>query len=173
MVAPDRPVAGNVVETDWGQQVHDRIFAPKGCHVHGSPRALSAAGGSTPVASFVTFYLELADDDPGGWLDASNHRLVVPADADGKYLISVSIDDVDNDAGNAIRAFVRLNSTYIAGVTVDGQGSAHARGTIATLTDLTAGDVLQVKGGKIGSGDGPTVAVSELQVLRVGAEYGA
>ena len=30
MPDPTRPVAGAPIDTDWGQQIHDRVFQPKG-----------------------------------------------------------------------------------------------------------------------------------------------
>ena len=89
MPLPTRPVADATIETDWGQAIHDYTFAPAGCLVSGS--AVSMPSGGT----LATLDLSTADDDPGGYLDAANDRIVIPTDGEGLYAISAHVNTVN------------------------------------------------------------------------------
>ena len=166
MAIPDRPVSGELIEAEWGQEVHDRVFAPKAVLAHGTATTLT---GTTSVQ----MDLSTGDDDPGGWLDAANDRLVVPSGADGLYDSFVRATATSGVDGQSIRIYVQLNGTTFTtfqsdcdtGIQISITGSAHMQ--------LSAGDTITVRGQKIGGGANPQVGVTHLSLVRQGDERGA
>lgn len=166
MPIPDRPVSGELIEAEWGQEVHDRTFAPKATLVHGTASTLTGT-------SSVQLDLSTGDDDPGGWLDAANDRLVVPSGADGLYDMFVRATSTSGEDGTSVRIYLMLNgSEYVrfqedcdTGIQITISGSPHI--------DLTAGDVLTVRGQRIGATPAPQVTVARLSLVRQGDERGA
>jgi hypothetical protein len=166
MAIPDRPVSGELIESEWGQAVHDRVFAPKATLVHGTASTLT---GTTSVQ----LDLSTGDDDPGGWLDAANDRLVVPTGADGLYDMFVRATSTSGVDGQSIRIYLQLNGTGYTtfqsdcdtGIQISITGSGHIQ--------LSAGDVLTVRGQKIGGGANPQVGVTHYSLICQGDERGA
>jgi hypothetical protein len=165
MPLPDRPVAGADIETEWGQAVHDYTFAPKGCQLHGTTRTVTTTSGQLD--------LSVADDDPGGFLNAVNDRAVVPSGGEGLYFLDVVMNSVNGDVGDAVRLYVYINGTVWKQQLEDSFGGVNVRIAATGLVALTAGDLITVFGQKKGSGTNPTVYVISFQLMRVGAEYGA
>lgn len=166
MPIPDRPVSGELIEAEWGQEVHDRTFAPKATLAGGSASTLTGS-------SSVQLDLSTASDDPGGWLDAANDRLVVPTGADGLYDTFVRATSTSGVDGQSIRIYIQLNGTTFTtfqsdcdtGIQISITGSAHMQ--------LSAGDTITVRGQKIGGGANPQVGVTHLSLVRQGDERGA
>ena len=163
----DRPVSGATIDSEWGQDVHDRVHAPKGCRVHGDALSLSTS------SSLVTLHLTTADDDPGGWLDAANYRIECPTGAGGLYVVTARINSVDGDIGDKVRAYMLLNGTAIAGDSTDSYEGANQPFTITAMPVLSAGDRIIIRAGKVGSGANPSVSVLSLVAARIGDELGA
>ena len=88
MPDPTRPVAGAPIDTDWGQQIHDRVFQPKGVR---SRHNTTQTVGTT----FEQLGINTADDDPGGWL--ASDTLTVPAGAGGLYAFWIKVAANDTD----------------------------------------------------------------------------
>ncbi len=166
MPIPDRPVANTTIDSEWGQAVHDWTFAPKGAHLKYNS---TTTKNSTPAM----IPLNTAISDPGGWLDAANNRAIVPAGADGLYLVVLVVDSVNGDIGDGTRAFINLNGSAINRQVEDSEGGTHIKVTVVALLPLTAGDILQAWCARVGSGTAPTVYVDHYQFLRLGNEYGA
>lgn len=170
MPTPDRPVEGAEIETAWGQEVHDRTFAPKGCRVHG--------GAVTLPGDHSTVILDLSsvDSDPGGWLDAANDRLEAPADSGGLYSLACRISSTGGEDPDDVRAAV-----YVNGAEVSRQLEQCATGAQITIAlgaglhlELTPGDLVTIRALKVGSsGPNPSASVTVLSVLRLANEYGA
>jgi hypothetical protein len=167
MPLPDRPVANTTIDSDWGQQVHDWTFAPKGADLG------TAVTTQTVSATIGHLNLDQANDDPGGWLDAANDQAVVPTGADGLYLAVLSINTVGGGAGTKTRGYLFLNGVSYAAVLTENEGGSNVTITIVTFIPLTAGDILQAWAERKESGTNPTVKVNFLRLLRVGNEYGA
>lgn len=163
----DRPVSGTTIDSEWGQDIHDRVHAPKGCRVHGDALSLSTS------SSLVTLHLLTADDDPGGWLDAANYRIEAPAGAGGLYIITARLNTVDGDIGDKVRAYLLVNGGAIAGGAADSYEGANQPFSIATHAVLAAGDRIIIRAGKVGSGANPSVSVLSLTATRIGDELGA
>ena len=165
MPDPTRPVAGAPIDTDWGQQVHDATFTPRGVRV--------AGGASTSVGNTTTgeqLQLNTAVDDPAGWL--ASDSLTVPAGAGGLYGYFI---DVQTDNGSAAdRTFIRLrvNSATHIGFFIDQEDTTAHTDARAGLIELSAGDVVNVYASKTG-GLNPDVLVRSLAFLRLGTEIGA
>jgi hypothetical protein len=168
MALPDRPVAAAAIETDWGQAVHDYTFAPSGCKVHG-------ATNHTVGTSASTMALGVADDDPGGYLNAANNRVVVPTGREGLYSCFVQVRTVNGSigAGFGTRSFLRRNGTDIASGKEDNEGGVNITFTLTWTGDLSAGDILQVVVQRLGAGTSPDVTIDSLVLYRIGAELGA
>jgi hypothetical protein len=167
MPVPDIPAPHESIASEWGIDVHQRVFAPKGCRVSGAE--------STVTSAAITIQLlDVADDDPGGWLDDANNRLVVPVGAEGLYnggVIGSTRNGVD---GGETRLFIYVNGSEVARTIED-----HETGLTSTLSisliglDLTAGDVITYRAKKYGTGANPLVAVQRASWVRCGAGYGA
>jgi hypothetical protein len=171
VTAPDRPVDGESIATIWGQEIHDRTFSPKGCRVHGG----SVSMGST---AHVLKILDLSsvDDDPGGWLDAANDRLVVPADAGGIYTLACLVRSSTGVDGELIRAFVYVNGAEATRALEQCETSVEitiALGAALHLA-LSPGDLITIRAYRVGgTGATPTCTVHGLSLLRLCDEYGA
>lgn len=136
MPDPTRPVAGAPIDTDWGQQVHDRVFEPKGTRTHAD-----TGSGSTITSTFAQLQLDTADDDPGGWLTGSD-SLVVPTGAGGLYSYTLRIN-ADGNNNEAIRPELRVNGTGYVSPRLPLEADLIVI-LLTGLIDLSAGDVLTV-----------------------------
>lgn len=164
MPDPTRPVAGAPIDTDWGQQVHDAVFTPKGTPV--------AGGASSSVGTTLAqLQLNTAVDDPGGWL--SSDTLTVPTGAGGLYEVMLRATTQNGaTSGDFTRVVLRLNGVEAARMQEDNDGSQLVWMSTALLLDLNAGDTLNVWAQKSG-GANPDVLVRSLDVLRHGSAIGA
>ncbi len=168
MPLPDRPVANTTIDSEWGQAVHDWTFAPKGAELTtATTRVVNNTTGGQHC------FLDVATEDPAGFLDAANNQAVWPAGSDGLYAVFLKLDTVGGTAGDQTRAYIYINGTAYASGLEDNDGGIHVPVTVSTLLPFTAGDVLQVFAQKRGSGTNPTVRVESLRFIRVGNEYGA
>ena len=163
MPDPTRPVADAPIDTDWGQQVHDAIFTPKGTRVAGG--AATACG-----TIFEQLQLNTATDDPGGWLAAD--ALTVPAGAGGLYQWALNWSTDNGSAGEIARLLVKVNGNNYLETRLDSDGSNAVFGGTSGLIDLSAGDVITVWGAKSGGLD-PDILVRELSFVRRATEIGA
>jgi hypothetical protein len=166
MPLPDRPVSHAAIESVWGQAIHDYTFAPSGCEVHGTT--------NSGVSTVSKLTLSVADDDPGGYLDAGNNQVEVPTGGEGLYAVFVRVTSVNGSSGSgrATRGFLRLNGSDVTIATVDNAGGTTVMLTLVAHVVLVAGDILTVYGEKIGSGSNPDVAMDSFVLYRVGAEFG-
>lgn len=167
MPIPDRPVSGELIEAEWGQEVHDRTFAPKATLVK------STASSTLTVTTSVQLDLSTASDDPGGWLDGTNDRLVVPSGADGLYDTFVRATSTSGVDGQSIRIYIQLNGTTFTTFQSDCDTGQQISITGSAHMQLSAGDVITVRGQKIGGGANPQVGVTHLSLVRQGDERGA
>ena len=163
MPDPTRPVAGAPIDTDWGQQVHDRTFTPRGVRV---------AGGATSSvdAAFEQLQLNTAVDDPGGWL--SSDTLEVPAGGGRLYEWFMRLRTDNGDVGQQTRWQLRVNGTTEVSGRIDCDGTTAVTETYGGLLDLAAGDQLQVWAAKTG-GPSHDVLVVSLDLVERGSEIGA
>lgn len=168
MPLPDRPVTLTDIESAWGQAVHDWTFAPKGADLTTvTTRVVNTTVGGQHC------HLDVATDDPAGFLDAANDQAVVPAGADGLYIIFLRLNTVNGTAGDVTRAYIYLNGSPYASSVEDNAGGTNVTVSVSTFIPLTAGDILRVYAQKKGSGTDPTVKVLDLRFIRQGNEYGA
>lgn len=169
MSIPDRPVDGAEIATEWGQEIHDRVFAPRGCLVHGS------SGVSCPnTGALVTVPVTTADDDPGGWLDAAHDRIEAPVGGEGLYTYSARWTTDNLNEADEIRVYLQVNGSSVDRATESGEGSTGIDLSVAGVVVLAAGDQISAKAKKIGSaGAAVTLTLARLTVVRLGAEYGA
>jgi hypothetical protein len=168
MAIPDRPVAAAPIETEWGQAVHDYTFAPSGCTVHGTT-------GTSLGGTLSKMNLSIADDDPGGYLNAANNRVVIPSGGEGLYSVFLKVRSVNGSAGAGYqtRASIYLNGTGVAYDNDDNAGATNVVVTVIWIGDLAAGDHIEVYAQKRGGGTAPDVTVEALTVVRMGSELGA
>jgi hypothetical protein len=164
MPLPDRPVAAAAIETEWGQAVHDYTFAPAGTSVY---------GGALTVSTLSTLLLQYVDDDPGGWADTANRRIIVPTGHEGLYTVSASYSSVNADAGKTIRFWLRINGSNVNTDTMLGDGGINVFGSMMTVEQLAAGDIIDIRGELRDGGTHPQITVRALRTVRIGAELGA
>lgn len=165
MPVPDRPVFEAIVATDWGQEVHDYTFAPKGCRLSGDP---------VTVADNTLVQIPITDaiEDPGGWL--ANPLAEVPTDGEGLYLFSASFKTDDLDSGASLRCYIKVNGSEVARVDGPGDDTIEINLPLNGHLVLSAGDQLTAFTKKIGTaGASVSVSLTFLSLIRVGAEYGA
>lgn len=166
MALPDRPTTLTPIESEWGQAVHDWTFAPKGADLHSdTTRTVSTTPGK--------LHLDIASEDPAGFLDAANDRVVMPAGSEGLYVIFLIMNSVNGTSGDEARVYLYLNGSSYVNTIEDSAGGVNVAVAISTLIPLTAGDIIEAYGQKKGSGTNPTVRVKSLRMIRVGNEYGA
>ncbi len=166
MPLPDRPVANTTIESDWGQQIHDWTFAPKGCD-------LTSSAGQTVSATLAHLNLDTATEDPGGFLNAAGDEAEVPTGGDGLYLVALSLNVINGDAGTYTRGYLFLNGSSYAADVAENEAGLNVTISITTPLTLSAGDILQAWAKRMSSGTNPTVTVNYLRMFRVGNEYGA
>lgn len=163
MPDPTRPVAGAPVDTDWGQQVHDNVFTPKGTRVAGG--ASSAVG-----TSYAQLQLNTASDDPGGWL--ASDSLTVPVAGDGLYDYSIDVQTDNGSAGELTKVQLRVNGSAFLTFRIDNEGSTAVTDGRSGFVPLSAGDVINVYAAKTGGLD-PDVLVRSLVFVKRATELGA
>jgi hypothetical protein len=164
MPVPDRPVSGELIEAEWGQETHDATFSPKGARVHGTSSTLT---GTTSVQ----LDLSTGDDDPGGWLGTD--QIEVPTGADRLYLLSLRCTSTSGEDGTSVRVYVMVNGAEVARFQEDCDTGIQItiNGTIEL--DLSAGDIVTIRGQRIGATPAPQVTVARLSVIALGHERGA
>lgn len=164
MPAPTRPVAAATIATDWGQAVHDFVFAPAGCRVAGSVTNIGSTEGRLDLST--------ATDDPGGYLTAASDELEIPTDGGGLYLIAgtVQIDETDY----RVRIRVYLNGVSIVSLLEYGDGASAVAIPLPTdLYELADGDVIHVTAQRTTGSGNVEARVLRFSLLRVGYELGA
>lgn len=166
MALPDRPVSGAPIESVWGQTIHDRVLAATGCDL---TTATTRTVNSTPGKC----HLDVANDDPAGFLDAGNDRAEVPTGAEGLYLLMLTFNSVNGDVGDSVRAYIYKNGTSIAEAVTPSNAGTNVKVIIPTFLALVATDLIEVYAARIGSGTTPTVKVISLQMIRLTDAYGA
>ncbi len=166
MPLPTRPVAGAEIATEWGQEIHDRVLAPKGVIAHG-------AAGRTVSTTPAGLDLDTADSDPGGWL-VGGDIIEVPTGAEGLYLVNPSYYVTGGTTGQEIAATIALNGPIIAGVAIPCITSVSTQGNFSLVLTLAAGDQISAQARKSASGGAdPTVQLIGMSVIRIGNEVGA
>lgn len=162
MPDPTRPVAGAPIDTDWGQQVHDRVFQPKGVRCHGDSQAV----GVTPSQ----LNLNHVDDDPGGWL--ASDTLTVPSGAGGLYSYGLRVSTDDGDPGEQTVVNMRVNGSAVIQIRIDAEGSTAQFGGVGDIIELSAGDTIELWANKTG-GPNHNVIVRSFQFVIIGTSIGA
>ncbi len=165
MPLPDRPVANTTIDSEWGQAVHDYTFAPSGCTVTGGVVTVSTSTTQLPIDTAV--------DDPGGFVDVGGDRIVIPADKDGLYALSLQADTVTGATTSRTRVYIRVNGAGIGQATDDNEGGTHVQLALNRYKPLTAGDIVTIHAIKLGTGTSPSVSIADFTIIRLGAELGA
>jgi hypothetical protein len=156
-------VAGAPIDTDWGQQVHDATFTPRGTRV--------AGGSSTAVGTvYEQLQLNTATDDPGGWL--ASDALTVPSGAGGLYLYTINMQTDNGDVGERTGIQLRVNGSALVAWFIDNNGTTAEFDGRSGLANMSAGDVITAYAKKSGGVD-PDVLVRELSFVRLGSDMGA
>lgn len=168
MPLPDRPVEGAEIATEWGQEIHDRVFAPSGCEVHSS-----SAGNVGTSLSQVN--LDVADNDPGGFLVAASDLVEIPTDRGGLYVVYVRGNTVGGSAGDGFQTRFQLwlNGSQVSAGIEDNAAGTNVPVPVFWVGVLSAGDQLKVYAQRKGAGTNPNVSVISFVLLRIGAELGA
>lgn len=166
MPLPDRPVDGAEIATEWGQEIHDRVFAPAGCAVHSSG---FGAVSTTPTQ----IDLSVVDEDPGGFVGSD--LVEIPTDRGGLYDVFVRGKTINGSAGSgfATRFILDLNGGTVSTGIASNENAVGVTVPVSWIGTLSAGDQLKVYAQRIGAGTNPDVQVDSMIVLRRGAEFGA
>lgn len=168
MTMPDRPDPGEATLADWGQPVHDAVFTPKGAICTGG-----AVGVVTSSTASTQLPIDSALDDPGGWVDTVNNRMVAPADSDGLYIVMAAFNSVGGTQDDGVRGIVARNGVTLATALAESDGGVNVVWNIVMLLQVAEGDVLTFHGQCRGSGATPNVSLNRGAVLRVGYAIGS
>lgn len=161
MPDPTRPVAGAPIDTDWGQQVHDRVFQPPGIVCH------QASGGASSVGTtYEQLGIDTADDDPGGWL--ASDTITVGTGRGGLYAYSLLVA-ADGDDNEAARVELRVNGTGHVSPRFDLE-SAQIQYPISGVVEVSAGDEITVWARASAT---TSVRVAGFSMVMVGTSIGA
>lgn len=164
MPDPTRPAADAPIDTDWGQQIHDAVFTPKGTSVAGG-----VASGVN--ATLEQLQLNTAVDDPGGWLAAD--ALTVPAGAGGLYQWALRAQSEDGDAAGNTRLVLKVNGAEVARAQHEQEGASPIVLNMAGIMSLAAGDVLTIWARNSDGSPEASVLVQSFVIVRIGSELGA
>jgi hypothetical protein len=158
----NRPDPGEVVLADWGREVHDATFFPMGTRV---------SGGTSNVVgtAFERLPLDIAVDDPGGWLVSD--AIHVPTDGAGLYSFSLYVMTDNGDETQRTRVHLRVNGAGVLAFFVDQEGGIAVTDGRGGLVELAAGDVIEVWAAKTG-GTNPDVKVYSFTLIRLGFAIG-
>lgn len=168
MPVPDRPIDAAEIATEWGQQVHDYTFAPAGCRCTGGEVAAPSSD------AWVTLPIDTASEDPGGYVDTSLNRLEVPDGGAGLYLVIIRAASDDGAASDFAQFRLMINGAeYVRSPVRQQEGGTVVSEYLTTSAPLEVGDLLTVQGRQIGSGTRADVSLTNLQIVRLGAELGA
>lgn len=162
MPDPTRPVAGAPVDADWGQQVHDRVFQPKGVRAH-----QDVGGHSTVGSTYEQLGIDTADDDPGGWLGSD--KLTVPSGGGGLYSYNIRVN-ASGDDGEAARIEIRVNGTGYVNPRFSLESGGVMTLPLNGLLEVSAGDEITVWGRASASTD---LRVVQADLVIVGTSIGA
>ena len=162
MPDPTRPVAGAPIDTDWGQQVHDRVFQPWGVRAHN-------AGTQSIGGTFEQLQIDIVDDDPGGWLD--DDKYVVPTGYGALYAYWLTVS-VNGTTGEFIRIEIRVNGTAVMSNRFPIEtGAAAMIPPMAGLLELSAGDEIDVWARY--SASGAVTVIRQFDLIVMGTSVGA
>jgi hypothetical protein len=168
MPVPDRPIDAAEIATEWGQWVHDFVFAPAGCRVTGGE--VAAPSGD----AWVTLPIDTASVDPGGYADLTNNRLEVPANGAGLYLIFARCASDDGASSDFAQFRILVNGAEIVRSPVrEQEGATVVSEHLQADEELAVNDQITVQGRQIGSGTRADLSLTRLFIIRVGDELGA
>ena len=165
---PTRPVTGAVIASDWGQAVHDYTFAPAGAIAHGGTSVPMLAAGA-----YRRLRLDVADEDPGGYIDVPGDKAVIPTDGGGLYLCQVVIESDNGGTADETNPRLQVNGVDVARDQEANEGATAIVLNITWVGVLAAGDEVYVRCRQIGSDDRADVVIESFVLLRLGDEVGA
>lgn len=165
---PTRPVSGATIASDWGQAVHDYTFAPAGVIAHGG-----AALAMLSAGAFRKLNLDVADEDPGGYLVVASDQVEVPAGGGGLYLCLISGNSDNGDAADETNPRLQVNGVDVARDQVQQEGATAVIWNIMWAGVIAAGDILSVRCRQIGSNARADVLIESFILVRLGDEVGA
>lgn len=164
---PSRPVTNTAIASEWGQGVHDRVFAAWGARVSGGAV-------SVPASASTKLPIDTAVEDPGGWADLANDRLVVPTGRAGLYLIAATVNSVNGAVGSQTRGMLFINGVLASSAIENNEGGTNVTFTVFVTESLSAGDQLAVYALlRNDSGADPSVSLTRLEVVFIADELGA
>jgi hypothetical protein len=158
MTMPDRPDPGEATLASWGQPVHDAVFTPLGTRV---------AGGAAPAVGLTLTKLPLnvALDDPGGWLNTALDHVTVPVDGAGLYDFSLDVTTDNGDDSSRTYVNVHVNGVNRIAFYIDQEGTTSHTDGRGGFIPLDDGDVIEVWA-RVLHGAHPNVSVVQLALVR-------
>jgi hypothetical protein len=110
-VIPARPTGGAVVDTAWGQDVHDRVYMVKG---------IAAGGNALAVPANALTLLDMRTRNAGNlaWLAGDNQTLRCPTGHSGWYVVELYVSVAAGPAGGSpLRVAILRDGAAMAGNT--------------------------------------------------------
>jgi hypothetical protein len=164
---PTRPVTGATIASDWGQAVHDYTFAPAGVIAHGS-----AALAMLSAGAYRKLNLDVADEDPGGYLVAASDQVEVPTGGGGLYLCNVVLTSDNGGTNDETNPRLQVNGVDVARDQENNEGTTAITLGISWMGVLAAGDIVSVRCRQNGTGDRADVIIDSFVLIRLGDEVG-
>ena len=156
---PTRPAAGAVVDTAWGQDMHDRTYLAAGCIATGSATAL----GTSTVTD-----LDLRNRVQGNiaYMYGDNYNLVVPAGLSGLYLCQAAANLTGAASGGVARLSLLQGGNYRAGATIPTYAGITLYAMVATSIIVADGELVRLQG--FCNAAGGSFQVTRFVFLRIG-----
>lgn len=154
---PTRPAAGAVIDTAWGQDVHDRIYSPKGIIASGTAVVV-------PAATLTNLNLSVRSGGDPAWLVGDGISLRVPVGKSGWFACSVFVTISSAAAGVALRLGLYRNGSLMAGANSNAIGTTVSWMAFPVYVQGSDGDTFTLQG--YSSAANASFSVARLSIIR-------
>lgn len=156
---PTRPVSGGPIASAWGQDVHDRIYTPRGVSVSGAQ--------ITNPANYNPLPLDTVLAGNASFANLAADQLVIPAGLDGLYLVTASVSATALGSTEIAWAEVMLGASLMGGAYFPpGMTGNVVTGSMAFVFPIVAGTAIYIRA--IHTGSAVKYQVINLGVTRIG-----
>ena len=98
---------------------------------------------------------------------------MVPTGGKGLYVYAIRGNTVTGATTSFTRIYLRVNGANLGQTTVDGECGTNVPIVMTVYPTLAAGDIITAAAIKLGTGASPTVSITEIVLIRLGAVLGA
>ena len=158
-VVPPRPVAGAVISTAWGGDIHDRALTPMGIFCSGA--SMVGIGSTETKLALNTINYGNAE-----FLDNVNDQIVIPVGAAGLYIFTSMFQFINTASWVRIRPF-KNGAVHIGGCQGWGSGGTTHFTGFTYIAAAAEGDVYDFRA-SADAADPADVAAIRCGIMRIG-----